>query len=147
MDDIAETLRHPAALVGPCILLLLAERPDHGYALANRLKEFGFAESSTASLYRELRRLEDVGLTHSYWEASQTRGPSGVRAHCCRPASARRLRRRGDRSHPPARELPRPLPGCRAPSPPAPYLGCAPPVACMPGLLTSGPSGATLPIL
>ena len=54
----------------------MAERSDHGYALADRLEEFGFAEASTASLYRELRRLEDAGLAHSYWEASQSRGPA-----------------------------------------------------------------------
>ena len=76
MDDIVEGLRHPSALIGPCILLLLAERPSHGYALVDRLKEFGFTEGSTGSLYRELRRLEDGGLAHSYWEASQTRGPA-----------------------------------------------------------------------
>ncbi len=76
MDDIVEGLRHPSALIGPCILLLLAESPSHGYALVDRLKEFGFTEGSTGSLYRELRRLEDGGLAHSYWEASQTRGPA-----------------------------------------------------------------------
>ena len=76
MDDIVEGLRHPSALIGPCILLLLAERPSHGYALVDRLKEFGFTEGSTGSLYRELRRLEEGGLAHSYWEASQTRGPA-----------------------------------------------------------------------
>jgi poly-beta-hydroxybutyrate-responsive repressor len=76
VEDIVEGLRHPSALIGPCILLLLAERPSHGYALVERLKEFGFTEGSTGSLYRELRRLEDGGLAHSYWEASQTRGPA-----------------------------------------------------------------------
>ena len=76
MDDIVEGLRHPSALVGPCILLLLAEQPSHGYALVDRLKELGFVDGSTGSLYRELRRLEDAGLAHSYWEASQTRGPA-----------------------------------------------------------------------
>ena len=76
MDDIVEGLRHPSALIGPCILLLLAESPSHGYALVDRLKEFGFTDGSTGSLYRELRRLEEAGLAHSYWEASQTRGPA-----------------------------------------------------------------------
>ena len=76
MDDIVEGLQHPSALIGPCILLLLAESPSHGYALVDRLKEFGFTDGSTGSLYRELRRLEDGGLAHSYWEASQTRGPA-----------------------------------------------------------------------
>jgi PadR family transcriptional regulator PadR len=76
MEDIDQALRHPAALVGPCVLLLLAESPSHGYELVDRLKGFGFDVARTSSLYRELRRLEDDGLVFSYWEASQTRGPA-----------------------------------------------------------------------
>ena len=76
MDEIVEQLRHPNVLVGPVLLLLLAENPGHGYQLIERLKTFGFGESRTGSLYRELRRLEDEGLVTSYWEASQTRGPA-----------------------------------------------------------------------
>ena len=76
MDDIQQQLRHPNVLVGPVVLLLLAERPDHGYQLIERLKSFGFGDNRTGSLYRELRRLEDEGLVASYWEATQTRGPA-----------------------------------------------------------------------
>lgn len=90
MDDIVEVLRHPSALIGPCILLLLAETPSHGYALVDRLRQLGFAEGSTGSLYRELRRLEEAGLAHSYWEASQTRGPAR-RVYELTPAGRRAL--------------------------------------------------------
>ena len=90
MDDIVEALRHPSGLIGPCILLLLAEKPGHGYALVDRLKEFGFTDGSTGSLYRELRRLEDAGLAHSYWEATQTRGPAR-RVYELTPAGRRAL--------------------------------------------------------
>ncbi len=90
MDDIVEGLRHPSTLIAPCLLLLLAEQPSHGYALVDRLREFGFADGSPGSLYRELRRLEDGGLAHSYWEASQTRGPAR-RVYELTPAGRRAL--------------------------------------------------------
>lgn len=76
MEDIVDSLRHPAPLVAPCILLLLAERPNHGYELMDRLREFGFADGSSSTVYRELRRLEDCGFVCSTWEASQIRGPA-----------------------------------------------------------------------
>ena len=66
----------PSDLLGPAVLLLLAERPSHGYGLVDRLKLMGWADSSTGALYRELRRLEEAGCVHSWWEASQTRGPA-----------------------------------------------------------------------
>jgi poly-beta-hydroxybutyrate-responsive repressor len=75
MDETDEQLRHPNVLVGPLLLLLLAEAPGHGYELIDRLRTAGF-ENRAGSLYRELRRLEDEGLVTSYWEASQTRGPA-----------------------------------------------------------------------
>jgi PadR family transcriptional regulator PadR len=75
MDGSDEQLRHPSVLIGPLLLLLLAEEPGHGYDLIERLRCTGF-EHRAGSLYRELRRLEDDGLVTSYWEASQTRGPA-----------------------------------------------------------------------
>ncbi len=75
MDETDEHLRHPNVLVGPLLLLLLAEEPGHGYDLIERLRSSGF-ENRAGSLYRELRRLEDAGLVTSFWEASQTRGPA-----------------------------------------------------------------------
>ncbi len=75
MDEADEQLRHPNVLLGPVLLLLLAEEPGHGYDLIERVRSFGF-ENRAGSLYRELRRLEDDGLVTSFWEASQTRGPA-----------------------------------------------------------------------
>lgn len=75
MDGSDEQLRHPSVLIGPLLLLLLAEEPGHGYDLIERLRLLGF-EHRAGSLYRELRRLEQDGLVASYWEASQTRGPA-----------------------------------------------------------------------
>lgn len=70
MKDIVEQLRHPNMLIGPVVLLLLAEKSGHGYQLTERLKSFGFDETRPSSLYRELRRLEDEGLVSSHWDPS-----------------------------------------------------------------------------
>jgi len=59
-----------------CILCLLTEGEDHGYALAERLEEFGFegGASSIGSLYRTLRKMEASGLVCSQWSESD-QGP------------------------------------------------------------------------
>jgi len=55
----------------------LAEQPDHGYGLAERLGTFGSGwEREPVQLYRHLRKLETDGLIVSVWAASQTRGPA-----------------------------------------------------------------------
>jgi poly-beta-hydroxybutyrate-responsive repressor len=65
-------LRH---FVEPCLLLLLRERPDHGYELVDRLRVLGLAEGDSASIYRTLRGLERSGLVRSVWRSSTT-GPA-----------------------------------------------------------------------
>jgi PadR family transcriptional regulator, regulatory protein PadR len=56
--------------VEPSILLLLRERPLHGYELIERLPEFA-AEGriDVGNLYRLLRTLEAEGLVSSEWSA------------------------------------------------------------------------------
>ena len=66
---------HPRALLRPCLLLLLAERPGHGYDLVERLKPFGFDWGGPGPLYQTLRRLEEVGWVVSTWDASAA-GPA-----------------------------------------------------------------------
>ncbi len=66
---------HPRALLRPCLLLLLAERPGHGYDLVERLKPFGFDWGGPGPLYQTLRRLEEAGLVVSAWDASAA-GPA-----------------------------------------------------------------------
>jgi len=48
-------------------LALLAEKPDHGYALLERLRERGFERVQGGTLYPLLRRLEDRGLIEHRW--------------------------------------------------------------------------------
>ncbi|MGP3998967.1 helix-turn-helix transcriptional regulator [Streptomyces sp. 8N706] len=62
-------------LIVPVLLLLLAERPDHGYELLQRLQAFGWAGCESASVYRLLRGMEKEGMLASSWRASET-GPA-----------------------------------------------------------------------
>jgi len=58
--------------IQPWILLLLSERPSHGYELLERLHE-GSPETpaDTALLYRTLRQMETDGLVRSSWETGE----------------------------------------------------------------------------
>lgn len=61
-------------LVEPCLLLLLHEKPSHGYELIEKLVEFGFDDDAPdpGTVYRNLRRMEEDGLVKSSW---MTNGP------------------------------------------------------------------------
>src|SRR5215216_6534221 len=60
----------PKNFLRPCLLLLLRERPAHGYDLLERLRAFGFARDDPGRLYRALRSLEEERLVRSAWEKS-----------------------------------------------------------------------------
>src|SRR5262249_27765803 len=64
----------PKNFLRPCLLLLLRERPAHGYDLLEQLRAFGFTRDDPGRLYRALRGLEEDGLVRSAWEKSQS-GP------------------------------------------------------------------------
>jgi PadR family transcriptional regulator, regulatory protein PadR len=66
-------VRQPKRFLQPCLLLLIAESPAHGYELMYRLAAFGF-ERDPGGLYRELRGMERDGLVRSDWELSEA-GP------------------------------------------------------------------------
>lgn len=56
--------------VEPTLLLLLRERPLHGYELLERIPELGVeGRVDIGNLYRLLRALEDEGLVRSEWSA------------------------------------------------------------------------------
>jgi poly-beta-hydroxybutyrate-responsive repressor len=65
----------PKNFARPCLLLLLAESPAHGYELIERLRPFGFEMGDPASVYKSLRQMEAEGLVTSNWELS-SRGPA-----------------------------------------------------------------------
>ena len=57
--------------IEPCLLLLLLEKPAHGYDLISRLQDFGFREDQDPGMvYRNLRRLEEQGMIASAWDTS-----------------------------------------------------------------------------
>ena len=54
----------------PAVLILLAERPTHGYELLERLPELlGEERVDVGNLYRFLRTLEQDGVVTSEWSA------------------------------------------------------------------------------
>jgi PadR family transcriptional regulator len=56
--------------VEPAVLLLLAERPRHGYELIEELPELvGDERVDVGNLYRFLRALEEDGVVTSEWSA------------------------------------------------------------------------------
>jgi PadR family transcriptional regulator PadR len=65
----------PRKFLQPCLLLLLMERPDHGYELALRLRPMHDGEGDPGSVYRALRGLERHGLVRSEWSRSAA-GPA-----------------------------------------------------------------------
>jgi PadR family transcriptional regulator PadR len=77
-----------------CVLLLLRERPAHGYELLERLKPFGITDGDPGNLYRRLRSLEKQGVVRSEWEVSGA-GPRRRKYYLTEPGDAR-LRRWAD---------------------------------------------------
>jgi len=65
----------PKNFIRPCLLLLLAEEPSHGYDLLLRLADLGVRQIDPGGLYRALRAMEQEGLVSSTWEASDL-GPA-----------------------------------------------------------------------
>jgi len=66
-------LRRPGRrLLHSALLLLLAERPRHGYALTNAVAELGLGEMDRPRIYRALAELELHGQVKVWDETSQT---------------------------------------------------------------------------
>jgi PadR family transcriptional regulator, regulatory protein PadR len=59
----------------PAVLLLLRERPAHGYELLEQLPEVTGERVDMGNLYRFLRLLEAEGLVRSQWD-DDAPGPS-----------------------------------------------------------------------
>ena len=63
--------------IQPCLLLLLREKPAHGYELLDGVARFGFQDGppDPGGIYRNLRRMEQDGLVRSQWNTSEA-GPA-----------------------------------------------------------------------
>ena len=59
----------------PAVLLLLRERPVHGYELLEQLPELTGERMDMGNLYRFLRLLETDGIVRSEWD-DRAAGPS-----------------------------------------------------------------------
>ena len=68
-------MRGGSSFLQASLLLLIGERPDHGYALLERLEPFGLADGDAAQIYRALRALERSGCVGSRWAPSDC-GPA-----------------------------------------------------------------------
>lgn len=65
----------PRHYLKPCLLLLLAEGPSHGYELLEHVRQLGIHGAEPGGLYRYLRAMEHEELVSSWWEPSQS-GPA-----------------------------------------------------------------------
>ncbi len=65
----------PRHYLKPCLLLLLAEGPSHGYDLLEQVRRLGIKGAEPGGLYRYLRSMEKEQLVSSWWEPSQA-GPA-----------------------------------------------------------------------
>ena len=79
MTDISRDTTGGAALprhyLKPCLLLLLAEGPSHGYELLEQVRRLGIRGAEPGGLYRYLRAMEKEDIVSSWWEPSQA-GPA-----------------------------------------------------------------------
>lgn len=84
-------LAPPRRFLLPAVLLLLSERPGHGYGLVPRLAEFRFGRVDRPSVYRALAQLERDGLVEVFTEPS-AQGGQGRRVYAVTPLGQRVLR-------------------------------------------------------
>ena len=75
--DIAAIATRIDKMLVPALLLFLAQKSSHGYELIQKVNESGFSEADAdpATVYRNLRKMEEEGLVISQWETTPT-GPA-----------------------------------------------------------------------
>jgi DNA-binding PadR family transcriptional regulator len=63
------------SLLEPTLLVLLKEKPQHGYTLLANLDRMGISTIHPSVIYRTLREMEDLDWIASTWDMDQTQGP------------------------------------------------------------------------
>ena len=63
------------SMLEPALLVLLREKPRHGYTLLNDLDALGMGTMHPSMVYRTLREMEDLAWVQSDWDTTQTQGP------------------------------------------------------------------------
>jgi len=63
--------------IEPCLLMLLVEKPSHGYELIDRLNQIWLLpeKQDSGAVYRNLRKLERGQMVTSQWDTS-SKGPA-----------------------------------------------------------------------
>ncbi len=63
------------ALIEPALLVLLKEKPQHGYTLVDSLTTLGLSTPHPSVVYRVLRDMENLQWINSQWDADASQGP------------------------------------------------------------------------
>jgi DNA-binding PadR family transcriptional regulator len=63
------------SLLEPALLVLLKEKPRHGYTLLADLETLGMSSIHPSVVYRTLREMEGLEWIRSEWDTGQTQGP------------------------------------------------------------------------
>ena len=63
------------ALIEPALLILLQEKPQHGYTLLENLSSLGLTTPHPSVVYRTLRDMEILQWIQSKWDTEETQGP------------------------------------------------------------------------
>lgn len=63
------------SLLEPALLVLLHEKPKHGYLLLTELSNLGIASVHPSVIYKILRDMEMLQWIESDWEPEATQGP------------------------------------------------------------------------
>lgn len=74
MDDIDFDQELTRAALPQAVLAVLSHAENHGYAIAEVLRQHGFSRIKGGTLYPLLKRLEDQGLVEHTWQHDQA-GP------------------------------------------------------------------------
>lgn len=84
----------PRNFLRACLLLLLRERPAHGYDLVRRLQALRDGAKGGGGVYRLLRELEREDLVESLWHTSEVGPPR--RMYCITSKGISELARQTD---------------------------------------------------
>ncbi|MGI9018457.1 MAG: PadR family transcriptional regulator [Euzebya sp.] len=90
-DDAATSQALPRGYLRACLLLLLAQRPSHGYELIGRLADIGLTQADPGGVYRLLRVMQGEALIDSGWQTDPTHPPR--RVYALRPGGLVALQR------------------------------------------------------
>jgi DNA-binding PadR family transcriptional regulator len=63
------------SLLEPMLLMLVSQKPGHGYNLLSELDQQNMGSIHPSIVYRTLREMEALGWIRSTWNTNETQGP------------------------------------------------------------------------